>query len=72
MNPKGYIVGEAQGYRYEPAPLGQKVLLLTRGGICTIGQWQGALGQYFLGWAPLPFRDQQREAELDLEFKENQ
>lgn len=63
---KGYVVGEAQGFTYEVAPLGQKVLLLTKGGVCVEGKWYGEFGEFFWGWAPLPFRDHEREAELGL------
>lgn len=65
-SPKGYVAGGAEGYRYETAPLGQKVLLLTIGGVCTIGQWYGAYGQYFWGWAPLPSRNREIEAQLGV------
>ena len=61
MSPKGYVAGGDQEYRYEVGPLGQKVLLLTIGGVCTIGQWSGSFGQYFWGWAPLPTRNKQAE-----------
>jgi hypothetical protein len=65
-SPKGYITDDTQEYRYEVAPLGQKVLLLTMGGVCTIGQWSGTYGQFFWGWAPLPKRNKQREEALGL------
>lgn len=45
----------------DPAPPGgAKVLLLTRDGVCVVGQWRG--GSDFLGWAPLPRRDRAKEA----------
>lgn len=65
-NPKGYVSDEANEYRYEVAPLGQTVLLLTRGGICTKGVWYGAYGQHFWGWAPLPKRNKALEELLGL------
>jgi hypothetical protein len=37
------------------------VLLLTQGGVCTIGQWGDP---FFIGWAPLPKRDKAKEALL--------
>lgn len=66
VNPKGYVTGTRQGFTYEIAPLGQKVLLLTRGGVCVEGKWYGAYGQHFWGWAPLPYREHETEARLGL------
>lgn len=43
-------------------PGGAKVLLLTQGGVCTIGHWSRE--GFFLGWAPLPKRDKAKEARL--------
>lgn len=36
-----------------PAHQNKKMQLLTIGGICVIGTWYGALGQYFVAHAPL-------------------
>jgi len=33
-----------------PPPLGTKILLLTPGGICAIGQWN----DWFIAWHPMP------------------
>ena len=33
---------------------GAKVLLLTIGGVCIVGQWYGAPGEAFVAWCPLP------------------
>lgn len=42
-------------WRYEKCPHpGAKVLLLTIGRTCTVGQWQGAYGFAFVAWCPLP------------------
>lgn len=73
-SPKGYVAGGAESYRYEVAPFGQEVLLLTCGGVCTKGKWYGSYGKFFWGWAPLPSRDRLREAELGLSptFKETE
>jgi len=60
------VAGGAEGFRYEVAPLGQKVLLLTKGGVCVSGQWYGTYGQYFWGWAPLPSRNRAEEARLGI------
>lgn len=43
-------------------PGGAKVLLLTLGGVCTLGSWDDSSS--FLGWAPLPKRDKTKEAML--------
>jgi hypothetical protein len=39
------------------APRDTKVLLLSRGGICTVGFW----GDWCLGWLPLPKRNKEKE-----------
>lgn len=69
VNPKGYVAGGDQRYLYEVAPVGQLVLLLTSGGICTKGIWYGPYGKYFWGWAPLPTGDRLLEEQLGLPFK---
>ena len=66
MTGRDYIAGEAV-YRYPDAgddlpPTGAKVLILTDGGVCIIGQWRGDGG--FTAWAPLPRRDADKEAML--------
>lgn len=43
-------------------PGGAKVLLLTIGGICIVGQWNTSHGA--IGWAPLPKRDKAKEASI--------
>ncbi len=68
---QGYVAGGDE-YLYpglgDPKPPGgAKVLLLTRGGVCTIGQWpthdpRGSI----LGWARLPSRNHEREASLHV------
>lgn len=65
-SPKGYVSDETNEYRYEVAPLGQTVMLLTRGGVCIKGVWAGKFGQYFWGWAPLPRRNKAVEERLGL------
>lgn len=59
-----YVAG-GDAFNYPAAgdaapPGGAKVLLLTRDGICVVGQWRG--GGDFLGWAPLPRRNRNKEA----------
>jgi len=39
------------------APVDTKVLLLSRGGICTVGFW----GDWCIGWLPLPKRNKEKE-----------
>jgi len=63
---KGYVAG-GQPFLYpkvgDPSPPGgAKVLLLTKGGICTTGAWSP--DGRFLGWAPLPSRDKTKEGLL--------
>ncbi len=62
-----YLAGEEQTFRYpalgDPLPPGgAKVHLLTRGGVCVDGPW--CPDGRFLGWAPLPRRDRDKEARL--------
>lgn len=67
MSPQRYYAGKVDEYLY-PAlgdalpPHGADVHLLTKGGICVRGPWTGD-GRY-LGWAPLPKRNHEREAAL--------
>lgn len=53
---KGYVTGEQSEMFWNycvPPHAGQKLQLLTVGGIATTGQWSGELGETFVGWAPL-------------------
>lgn len=64
---------EAQGgdafWRYEePAPLGEKLLLLTVGGIAVIGTWAMQRGDMYLAWSYLPKRDKEQEAKVFKRF----
>jgi hypothetical protein len=54
-------------FKYEVPPrTDATVLLLTKHGVCVPGEWRGKYGQYFIGWAPMPKRNKQREKELGL------
>lgn len=60
---KGYVAG-GDAFQYPAAgdkspPDSAKVLLLTKGGVCIIGQWKP--NDFYLGWAPLPKRDREKE-----------
>lgn len=47
----------------DPRPTGKvKVLLLTAGGIATIGHWDDT--GFLLGWLPLPKRNRVREDKI--------
>lgn len=48
----------------EPASRGSTVLLLTVGRITVRGTWTGALGEYYIAWAPTPIRNQDIEDQL--------
>lgn len=66
---KEYVAGGAP-YLYPSAgdplpPGGAKVLLLTVGGVCVTGCWSSD-GAY-LGWAPLPKRDKEKEMTLCIQ-----
>jgi hypothetical protein len=62
MTEQRYFAG-GQEFLYPHAgdplpPVDTKVLLLSRGGICTTGYW----GKHWcIGWLPLPKRNQQKE-----------
>jgi hypothetical protein len=69
MEVASYVAGRVDEYLYpslgdERPPGGAKVLLLTKGGICIVGQWRlvDESAGYVVGWAPLPKRDHAREA----------
>jgi hypothetical protein len=52
-------------WRYEvPENRSAKMLLLTIGGICVLGQWQGRLGEQFMAWSPMPKRNRDAERRL--------
>lgn len=54
-------------WRYEVAPrTDAKVLLLTTGATQTSGNWNGAYGEYYVAWYPLPKRNKRREKELGV------
>ncbi len=63
---KGYLAGGPEYFYPEDgdptAPGGADVHLLTIGGVCVRGPWQND-GRY-LGWAPLPKRNEEREARI--------
>lgn len=50
----GYVAGEVEFLdpAEHPPPEGRKMILLTEGGVATIGQWQKGFG--VKGWHPLP------------------
>jgi hypothetical protein len=64
---KTYVVDKSYPFLYpeagDPSPgLGMKVQLLTVGGVCVTGHWVHGGG--FIGWAPLPCRDIEKEAKI--------
>lgn len=48
----------------DPAPLGEKLLLLTTGGTCVVGSWAGMKGDMYLAWQYPPKRDKEKEKEI--------
>ena len=63
MTRPDYIAGDAV-YRYPGAgddlpPAGAKVLILTEGGMCIIGQWRS--DSDFVAWAPMPRRNPEKK-----------
>ena len=53
----------------EEPPPSAKVLLLTIGGICTVGQWNNK--GFYTGWHPLPKRDKEKEEKLNVIPRKN-
>lgn len=46
--------GELYWRKSLPVSRSAKMLLRTIGGPAAIGNWYGALGEYFTAWCPLP------------------
>lgn len=71
MRIESHIDADVSTIRYEiPANRGATVLLLTIGGVIARGHWGNtSLGQYYLGWAPLPRRNRRREDEIVAAYK---
>lgn len=71
MRIETHIDAEVSTIRYEiPADRSATVLLLTIGGVIARGQWGNtSLGQFYLGWAPLPRRNRKRESEIVAAYK---
>lgn len=62
---KSYAAGDSW-WRYpragdEPAPYGAKCLILTIGGVCTVGQWRDG---DCIAWSPMPKRNRDKEQQL--------
>jgi hypothetical protein len=61
-----HLASEDVWWRYPPhdplPPTGTKLLLLTKGGICIVGQW--VIGGFFIAWSPMPKRSCEKEASL--------
>lgn len=62
-----YLAGSVDEYHYpalgdERPPGGADVHLLTVGGVCVRGKWSD--NGFYLGWAPLPKRNHERESLL--------
>ena len=56
---------EGMSWRYEVAPLGQTVLLLSAfGNVINKGTWAGSYGEHYKAWLPLPKRDKAIEEKL--------
>lgn len=65
-SPEGsYAVSSDVYWRYDPAPRGVKVYLLTKGGVAIApGQWRDGMG--LIAWHPVFKRDKAKEVELGL------
>lgn len=70
MSNQSYVAGADGEYRYpllgDPLPPGgADVHLLTAGGICLRGKWPSKDPyRFYIGWAPLPKRNHERESQL--------
>ena len=54
----------------DPYPLqDHKVILLTKGGVCVVGTWND---YWYLGWLPLPKRNKEKEAQIEIKSSSNQ
>lgn len=63
-----YLAAPHPEYRHpddEPPPLGTKLLILTRGGVCVIGQWNPQEGA--VAWSPLPKLNEELKTRLRTE-----
>ena len=50
-----YLTAPAAEFRHpsdEAPPLGTKLLILTRGGVCVVGKWSREEGS--VAWSPMP------------------
>ena len=64
MNNERHLASDDVWFRYPHAgyplpPIGTKLLLLTKGGICIVGQW--VTDGFFVAWSPMPKRDKTKE-----------
>ena len=54
MTPR-YLADDRPEFRHpddDPPPLGTKLLILTRGGVCVVGTWSTQEGA--VAWSPMP------------------
>ena len=52
-------------WRYTiPQRSDSKMFLLTKGGVAVVGNWSGALGEFFLAWCPMPKRNRALEESM--------
>lgn len=59
-----YAVSSEVYWRYDTAPRGVKLFLLTIGGVAITGDWRDNSG--FIAWHPLPKRNKELEERLGL------
>lgn len=53
-------------WRYEIAPAGKTVWLLTTGFVSIKGKWTGDYGEHFVAWSPMLKRNKDKERKLGL------
>lgn len=65
---------ETEAFNYTaPAPLNQRLVLVTKDGRYEIGAWKGPKpgeNRTYLGWAPVPVRIPELEAAMKLELEQ--
>lgn len=72
MNDQNVLTANAVfgwSYTRPQVPANTKMQLLTTGGVCVVGTWEGELGEHYVGWAPLLRRDKAEERRILARYK---
>jgi hypothetical protein len=70
VNSKSYVTTPDSVFNYDMDALqsGVKCILLNPGGVAVMGSVTAATRRHFVGWAPMPKRDKERERQLGLKL----